>query len=349
MTLSTPVIRQTTALIIGIFGGVIAHFAGLPLPWMIGPMIATTIAAMLRAPVSGPQRIRPIVIPILGVMLGSAMTPALFGMLGNWVVTLMLLPVFLICAAGASYAVYRRIGGYDPVTAYFCAMPGGLNDMIILGGEAGGDERRIGLAHAARVLMVIVFVALFFGAVFGVSSNGQGAARWIGLGDITLRDYVVLGLCAVLGAWIARRLGLPAAPIFGPMILSGATHIAGLVTVAPPTLFVIAAQITIGTVIGTRFVGTTVAELRRDIGLSVISSFLMLMIAVTFAEAIVLLTAIPHTQAFLAFSPGGLNEMALLAIAMDEDPAYVSLIHIIRITLVIAAAPLVFGAVRRRF
>jgi hypothetical protein len=31
---------------------------------MLGPMIANTIAAVLGAPVAGPQRIRPVVIPI---------------------------------------------------------------------------------------------------------------------------------------------------------------------------------------------------------------------------------------------------------------------------------------------
>ncbi|MEJ8562651.1 AbrB family transcriptional regulator [Yoonia sp. GPGPB17] len=343
-----PLMPQFTALTIGLAGGLVAYFVGLPLPWMLGPMIANTFAAMMRAPIAGPDQLRPFVIPIIGVMLGSGVTAEIFGLLGTWLLTLLLLPLFLACAAGISYAVYRRIGKYDPVTSFYSAMPGGLNEMLILGGEAGGDERRIALAHAARVLIIIVFVALFFGLILGVSSGGRGAIQWIGIYEITALDYVILGSCALAGTLLGKWLGLLTAPVFGPMILSGIAHIFGWVTVAPPTLFVVAAQITIGTVIGTRFIGATLAEVRKDIGLSAVASFLMLVAAVGFAELIVVISGIPLAQAFLAFSPGGLTEMSLLTLAMEQDVTYVSIMHIIRITLVIALAPFVFKWVRRK-
>ena len=347
MNTANPFLPQGVALAIGVAGGLLAFFVGLPLPWMLGPMIANTVAAMLRAPIAGPDRLRPLVVPVIGVMLGSSVTAEVFGLLGTWVLTLLVLPLFLVCAAGISYAVYRRIGGYDPVTAFYAAMPGGLNEMLILGAEAGGDERRIALAHAARVLIIIIFVALVFGLFFGVSTGGGGTGQWVGLYQITVLDYAILGICAVAGVALGKWLGLPAAPVFGPMILSGIAHIAGWVTVAPPTLFVIAAQITIGTIIGTRFVGATLAEIRTDIGLSAIASTLMLLAAVGFAELIVMIAGIPLAQAFLAFSPGGLTEMSLLALAMEQDAAYVSVMHVIRITLVIALAPFVFRVLRR--
>ena len=347
MNTPAPLSPQIVALAIGLAGGVAAFFAGLPLPWMLGPMIANTVAAMFRAPIAGPDRLRPFVMPVIGVMLGSAVTAEVFGLLGTWLLTLILLPLFLACAAGISYAVYRRIGGYDPVTAFYSAMPGGLNEMLLLGAEAGGDERRIALAHAARVLIIIVFVALFFGLVLGVSSGGRGSVNWVGIYQITALDYVILGICAVVGAILGKKLGLPAALVFGPMIISGVAHIVGWVTVPPPTIFVIAAQVTIGTIIGTRFIGATFAEIRTDIGLSAIASLLMLIAAVGFAELIVVISGLPLAQAFLAFSPGGLTEMSLLTLAMGQDVSYVSVMHIIRITLVIALAPFVFKLSRR--
>lgn len=340
---------QAFALVIGAVGGVGAYFAGLPLPWMLGPMIITTIAAMLRAPVAGPDGLRIYMIPIIGVMLGSSVTSEIFGLLGSWLITLALLPLFLACAAGISFGVYRKIGGYDAVTAFYSAMPGGLNEMLLLGAEAGGDERRIALAHAARVFVIIVFVALFFGLFLGVSSGGVDAPQWIGLYEISARDYLILGFCAVAGVILGRRLGLPAAPVFGPMILSGVAHVIGWVTVAPPTFFVVAAQVTIGTIIGTRFIGATMAEVRKDLGLSAIASLLMLIAAIGFAEAISWASGVPLAQAFLAFSPGGLTEMSLLTLAMGQDVTYVSVMHIIRITLVIAIAPFVFRWARRWF
>ena len=337
---------QILAMAIGVLAGLAAFLAGLPLPWMMGPMIVTGIAAMSRLPVAGPAWLRPLVIPIIGVMLGSAITMQLLQELIDWVPTLVLLPPFL-CAAGAvSYAVYRYLGGYDPVTAFFSAAPGGLNEMVIVGEEAGGDERRIALAHSARILVVITFVALFFGLVLGVRTAGQAASDWVAFDAITFRDYVILGLCALLGYWGGKAARLPAAPVFGPMILSGIAHVMGWVTVAPPSILVILAQVTIGTIIGTRFVGVTLGELRRDIGLAAISSLGMLAITLGFAFAIAWISGLPLAQAFLAYSPGGLTEMSLLTLAMEQDVAYVSIMHVIRITLVIGSAAAFFSVLR---
>ena len=325
-----------------IFGGA-GHFAGLPLPWMLGPMIGNTIAALLGVPIRGPDKLRPIVIPVIGVMLGSSVTMAMFAQLGDWVLTLILLPVFLLFAAGLSYGVYRSIGKYDPVTAFYAAMPGGLNEMLLMGAAAGGDEKRIALAHAARVLIVIFFVVMYFWLALDVTSTGS--AGWIGLFDISGTDYVVLGICAVAGVWVGQLLRLPAAPVFGPMLLSGIAHLAGWVTVAPPTLFIIAAQSVIGTVIGSRFVDVTAREIAKDLSLATVSAVGMLIIAVGFAEIIVRQTGMGLSQAFFAYSPGGLTEMSLLSFAMGQDVTYVSVMHLIRITVVIAIAPVLFSKV----
>ena len=160
----TPSIKgQVLAVAIGISGGSVANAIGVPLPWMLGPMLATAAVALIGMPVRGPVKLRPFIIPILGVLLGSGVTPETIGLLGQWSLTLLVLPVFLGLAALASYAVYRKLGRYDQVTAFYAAMPGGLNEMLVLGTEAGGNERRIALAHAARVMLIITFVALFFG------------------------------------------------------------------------------------------------------------------------------------------------------------------------------------------
>lgn len=63
--------RVTLALAVGVAGALVFAWAGLPLPWMLGAMTATTIAALMGAPVAAPLKIRPVMFAVLGVMLGS--------------------------------------------------------------------------------------------------------------------------------------------------------------------------------------------------------------------------------------------------------------------------------------
>lgn len=304
-------------------------------------MIGNTLAALVGLPIKGPEKLRPVVVPVVGVMFGSSVTMALFSRMEDWVLTLLLLPVVLISAAAISYSVYRRIGGYDPATAFYAAMPGGLNEMLIMGEAAGADDKRIALAHAARILIVIFCVVLFFWLVLDVTSTGN--TDWIGLFDIGFVDYLILGFCAIAGVWIGQMLGLPAAPVFGPMMLSGIAHVFEWVAVAPPTIFIIIAQGVVGTIIGARFVGTKPSMIFRDLGLALVSAIGMLIVASVFAELIALQTGISLSQAFLAYAPGGLTEMSLLSLAMAQDVTYVSVMHLIRITIVIAIAPYLFS------
>jgi len=334
------------ALIIGLLSGTLAYFINMPLPWMLGSMIGVTIVAMAGAPIKAPNRLRPIVIPIIGVMLGSGMTAEIFGQLGQWAGTLIVLPFLLTAAGVASYTVYRRIGGYDPTTAFYSSMPGGLNEMLLMGGAAGGDERRIALAHAARVLLIIFLVAMAFGLLFGVQT-GAGGGNWTSLSAPTVQDYALLIGCAVVGVPLARLARFPAPGLFGPMILSGLVHILGWTHVSPPSLFIITAQIVVGTIIGCRFLGATLREVGKDLALAALVTIIALLATGLFAFITAAIIGMSEAQAFLAFAPGGVTEMSLMTLAIGEDVAFVSIAHLIRITLVIAIAPVLFRAFMR--
>lgn len=333
------------ALAIGLTGAILATTVGIPLPWMLGPMAVVMVLAVAGAPVMAPVELRKIVVPILGVMLGSGFHPENFAQGGNWILTLLILPVYLAAAFATSMLFYRRIGGYDPVTAYFSAAPGGVNEMMILGAAAGGDEKRIALAHASRIFLVVTFVVFFYATFLDVQVAGD-ARPYVTFAEVDPIDLAILAACAVLGAVIGPRLRLPAPQILGPMVLSGAVHLTGLTDAPPPTFAVYTAQLVMGTVIGCRFVGARPREILRDMSLAAGSSGALLLIALATAYTVTALTGIEIRQTFLTFSPGGLPEMSLLALALNADIAYVATIHVARILIVIAFAPVMFRILR---
>jgi membrane AbrB-like protein len=334
-------------LAIGGVGGMAAVRIGIPLPWMLGPMILVTLSAMASPPIEAPIGLRRIMLPVLGVMLGSGFHPGVLGSLADWAVTIALLPIYVLAAFSGAYLIYRKIGRYDPVTAYFSSAPGGLNDMMIFGAEAGGIERNIALAHASRILIVVSFVSLTYGFFLGISTAGA-RQTYVSFASVPVRELALLGLCAVAGAFLAPRVGLPAPQILGPMILSAIVHLVGLTDSSPPTLLVNMTQVVLGTVIGCRFLGVPAPDILRNIALAAVASTAMLVVTLAAAFLVTEMTDAPLRETFLIFSPGGLPEMSLLALSLDADVAYVATIHLLRITLVIAAAPVFFRLLRGR-
>jgi membrane AbrB-like protein len=338
---------QGLALALGTASGGLAYVLHMPLPWMLGAMFGTTVAALAGLPVHAPNAMRPLVIPVLGVLLGSSMRAEVLAGAVAWIPSLLLLPVFLGTAGLLGASFYRRVGGYAPVTAFFAAMPGGLNDMIIIGGAMGADERKVAMAHAVRVLFAITLIALFFGLVLGASSRSGSGGGWTPITAVKPDELAWLAGAAILGGWIGNASRLPAGGILIPMALSGALHIAGTVAVPPPSILVVIAQIVMGTTVGCRFAGTALAEIRRDLLLGVATSGIVVSATLTFSILVHVVTGIALSQAFLAYAPGGLSEMSLIALAMGEDVAYVSVMHITRVVTVIFCAPLVFRLSRR--
>jgi len=333
--------QMAIALGAGVLGALAASAASLPLPWMLGPMIACTGLALFRAPIRGPQPLRPPMIMVLGVMLGSGFTPSMIDRAGEWAASLALLSAYIVVVGALAYPYFRKVGGYDRVTAYFAAMPGGLTEMMLVGGALGGDDRRIVLTHASRILLAVLAIPIFFRLTSDIDMTDR-ARFGVGLDEVSALDYAILIACGLIGAPLAKAIRLPAALLVGPMLISAAVHLAGFSAAQPPTVIVNLAQWVIGTVIGCRFVGVARGEILRVIGLSVGSTAMMLGVTALFALALHQMTGVRVDSVVLAYAPGGLAEMSLVALALGADVAFVATHHVVRIMLVVIAAPTAF-------
>ena len=308
-------------------------------------MTTTTAAAVMGAPITMPKAFRNVMVAVLGVMLGSGFSPEILGRLADWGLSLAMLALYAGAAGGAGVLYFRRVCGYDPVTAYFSAMPGGLSEMILVGGEMGGDSRIISLTHAARILLVVLTLPFAFQVLIGYEPAARPAAG-LPLLDIAPADLGVLALCGVAGFFAARALKLPAAAVVGPMILSAAVHLAGWTAAKPPVELVAASQVVVGAAIGCRFAGVGVTMIRRAVVAAAGGTVVLMAASIAFAFALNALTGLPTEALVLAFAPGGLAEMSLIAIAVSADAAFVATHHVVRIFLIVVCAPLVFRLLR---
>lgn len=339
-----PVGNVLRALAIGTGGGFAFWLLSLPLPWMLGAMSACIAASIGGVKVGMPRWLRSSMVVVLGVMLGSSFTPALFDSIGRWGLTLLGLVAYVVIAGGATYFYFRHVAGYGPITSFFTAMPGGLNEMVLVGGAMGGDPRIIALTHGARV-MLVVFVLVFGFRFFGGYHGGGAAGAGPTILNFPLTDLAILVACGIVGAGVAVWLGLPAAPLMGAMIVSGIVHMTGITDSRPPAELVAAAQVGMGSAAGARFAGVKLGTIARTAGHAAAGTVITLGAAFVMASALHGVTGIPTAALLLAYAPGGLPEMSLVALALGIDAAFVATHHLARVLIIIGVAPPFFRSV----
>ncbi|WP_349359152.1 AbrB family transcriptional regulator [Stappia sp.] len=338
--------RYVFALGLGLIGGAVFHLLNLPLPWMLGAMLFTMVASVSGAPLASPRLARPAMSAVIGVVLGTYFQPELFARAGDWLISIAALFVFLVLCGAVAVTFFHFVGRMDWKTAYFAGMPGGLIEMVLAADANGADSSKVALVHSTRVfLTVMVLPGLVVWA-----EGGEAVARGVSaMTDMTFENVGLLLVFAAAGAFFGKLLRLPARYLMGPMLLVAALELTGVVSdLHPPTVLVWGAQVVIGTVIGCRFVGVTWRGVAGVVGLTAGSIVLFLGLALAFAALLEQLMGIRMVQGVLAFAPGGVAEMSLVAISLEADAAFVALHHVIRISAVMALAPLVFALLAPR-
>lgn len=331
--------------------GIGAERIGIPLPYMLGPLaitalIATALPAALPDGYSFPNWLRTGFIAIIGLMIGLQVTPDLFADGGRLIASVGALTVFVVASIFFNVLIFRRIGGYDMPTAFYSSSPGGLYESLAMGEAAGADMPRLILQQFLRVIVVVtvlpIGLSLWLGAPVG-SAGGVTLAR----PSVPLETLPIIVLVSVLGIILGKALRFPAGQLTGPMAIAAVLSLTSIMPLEVPQWLVNDAQIVIGTALGMRFTGLNRGLILRGLGLSLLSVGGMFILAALFAALLVPVTGESFDVMLISFAPGGVTEMALVALSLNANPAFVTVHHIIRILLTVVALMLTARSLKR--
>lgn len=337
-------------LMLGTVGGFLAQIAGLPLGWLLGSLLASAGAALagwrpLGHPVQLWPRFRSGFIPVIGVAIGASFSPQILEQAGAWWPSLLSLCLFIPAVHALCFWLTLRDGRVDRVTAFFGTVPGGLIESVELGAERGADIAMLTMLQFLRLILVIICVPLAFTLLTGHAVGSASGAVMGGSETHEPGQLLILALAGALGALLGLRLRLPAAIMTGPIFASGILHLLGLVQGAPPGWLIAVTQVVVGTSLGVRFAGLQRRHLLAALKLSLVNTGLALFLALVMA---LLLRSVQDQSAqavFLAFAPGGIAEMSLIALSLDIGVVFVTAHHVLRIVLSVAFARLLAGRV----
>ena len=309
----------------------------LPLPWLLGPIFACLRAALAGVPMRGNKLRGDGMRTILGVAVGATFTTTLLISMAAMWPTLLMIPLMVAVIGVLGLPYFQRLWGFDFVTSYYSSMPGGFQDMVLFGEEAGANVRALSLIHATRVMVIVVALPFLLKWAWNADlSNPPGAP----ITNIALPQLALMVFCGIAGWQIAKRLRMFGASILGPLILAAGFALAGVLEHRPPAEAIWAAQFFIGMSIGAKYAGITMNEVRKYVIAGVGFCVVLLLLTVLFAEVIHLAGLAPPMETILAFAPGGQAELTVLALIVGADMAFVVAHHVLRIFVVILGAPL---------
>jgi len=326
------------ALTIGLsaVGALVFIAIDLPLPFLFGPLAACLLAALVGLRLEGAGQVAVAARTILGVAVGASITPDVVHELPRIAASALFVPVYVCLIGLIGVPFFTRIYGFDRATAYYAAMPGGLPDMVVFGGEAGADVRALALIHATRILLTVAIAPVLLVQLFDVTlANPVGApAR-----DIPIDQALLLCGAALVGWKGGEKLGLIGPTILGPLIVTAVLSLTGVIHQRPPAEAIQFAQFFIGGGIGVSYVGITLREVRKDVVAGLVFALILAILAFLMMEIVVQAGFAGPIEGFLSYTPGGQAEMAILAIIAGADLGFVVVHHLLRLFVVIAGAP----------
>ena len=323
-------------LLLALSGGILFQALGLPLPFLFGPMTACLIAALAGARLREMGNISTAARTILGVAIGASITPEIVDRIPQLLGSVALIPIYVALIGIVGVPFFRRLG-YDPVTSWYAAMPGGLPDMVAFGKEAGGDARALALIHVTRMLIIVTLAPIILTLFYGASLSGALGEPARNLPTVEL---FLMAAAALIGWKVGERVGLFGASILGHMIITAALSLGGVIHSRPPVEAIVVAQLLIGLGIGVQYVGVTLRELRSFILSGVSFVFILAILAAIFTEIVTVTGLAKPIEGFLAFAPGGQAEMTILALAAGADLGFIIVHHLTRVVIVIMGAPI---------
>jgi membrane AbrB-like protein len=315
----------------GVAGGFAARFVHLPLPWLLGPLVAIMALSLAGVPIRLIPWGRPAGTIVVGASIGLQFTVAVMLKLVT-LLPLMVCAAFVSTLIGAAGGlIYMWLTGVDRCTAFFATVPGGVVETTTLAPHYGAQLEPIMVAQTTRVALIVMFAPFLVVSIVGAGGPNPllaiPVAPWLPV-------LAMMAASGVVGALLSRTRS-PSAFLLPPLFIATLCSGLGWIEGRMPDLLLIAAQIVIGSSLGAQFRPEFLTRLfgllRAACAVLLFSGGTMALMAAGTAWAVGY--SIPTL--ILATAPAGLAEMVLTGKLLGLDATVITGFQLTRIIVVL--------------
>ncbi len=331
----------------GVLVSYLFALVGLPSPALFGGLaVGLAVALTGKVSLDVPHPVGLTAFAVTGVITGQLLTLDVLGTVvadGLAVAAALVATLVLTVAGGFALAA---VTGMDRPTGVFGTIAGGASGVVVVSAEAGADAGLVALMQYLRVLIVLASIPLVTSVVSDGGPDGGGVVP-VDTGPIWQGLLFCAVACAV-GAPLAKLLHIPSGALLGPMLLAAAVAIVRPDLVRPtPRLIQDAAFLVIGLQVGLRFSLAQVRLAVRSLPAVVVAIVAIGAGCALIGAGMAAWTGRPFFDCYLATTPGGLYAVLATAVQTGADAAYVTSVQVLRIFMMLLAAPALGWFVRR--
>ncbi len=334
---SLPLTLLLKTLVLGTIGAVIAHFFNLPAAILAGSLGGVALLAIFGVQVSIDNRIRQMALIAVAILIGSSVSPRTLETLFIWPISTGTMLVSVACMMVIVPTFLVRHHKLDTLTARLATVPGALTFVLAISEETNADKSRIAILQTMRLAALMILFPVVVGLTLEPTEINRTAN-----GSLSWPIFLSLFAGGVLLTWLMRKVNWPAAAFMLVMIASSALYGTNVISGGVPDSIVWPALIITGSAIGARFSGVDRQYLLQSVGMGLSALAIAIIISLVFAFPISYYFALPLAQVWLAFAPGGIDTMTVLAFALGVDPAFVAGHQLIRLLCLNLCVPFLF-------
>ena len=332
-------------ILISIPSAIIADYFNIPLAWMLGPMLAVSIAALSGIKIKMPKLALSSILIVLGLHIGNYIDQNLINQMTEWVWTSIIMFVYILISILIVSKYLQRFSGYNVKTSIFSAAPGALGPLMILAEHEKSDLSQVATSHLIRLIIIITVIPFF---VVNYSTNEALTIEKFDYLDQNHFHLIILLIGSILLIFLFDKIGVPAALLSGTLVASGILQITEVASYKLPDESINFCLLILGASVGCRFADKSLKEVVGNSFHSLVATIILVTLGLLAAIIATYFVDTNFLTLLLSFSPGGIYEVAVIAIAFDLDPDFVAFHHIIRLLMILFAVPIILKIIGKK-